>query len=156
MSSLPPPMYFPPQGGYAPPTYAPPAQPYPRPQPAASAVPPSSPPPKVRFQRPDDPPGSERRPEPTPATLTLPPPEELGIGGKTAAADIDWNAVHRRLNELGSQSLQLQRTSDGYRCVCVLPTADPGRTRPIEAQAPTEAEAVRLALARAEALARGK
>jgi hypothetical protein len=156
MSSLPPPMYLPPQGGYAPPTYAPPAQPYSRPQATASAALQSSPPPKVRFQRPDDPPASERRPESKPATLTLPSPEELGISGKPAAAEIDWNAVHRRLNELGSQSLQVQRTNEGYRCVCVLPAATAGRSQPIEAQGPTEAEAVRLTLARAEEWARGK
>jgi hypothetical protein len=79
-----------------------------------------------------------------------PPPEQLGIGEKAVADELDWNAVHRRLNELGKQSLQVQRTADGYLCTCLLATAEAGRSQRIEAQGATEAAAVRLALARAE------
>jgi hypothetical protein len=88
--------------------------------------------------------------------LALPPPEQLGIGAATAPAEIDWNAVHRRLHLLGSTSYQSQRTADGYRFTCLLPTADPDRSQRIEAQAAGEADAIRLALDRAEHWARGK
>lgn len=151
--SYPPAGSYPPsaQGGSARPIYIPSGQPSPRPQGVASV-----PPAKVRGQRPEDPPASERRPEPKPVALTLPPPEQLGIGAKAPAAEIDMNVVHRRLRELGSQSYQLQRTPEGYRFTCLLPTAHPDRTQRIEAQGATEAEAVRLALARAEQWAQGK
>lgn len=89
-------------------------------------------------------------------SLALPPPEQLGIGSASAPAEIDWNAVHRRLHQLGSTSYQSQRTADGYRFTCLLPTANPDRTQRIEAQAAGEAEAIRLALDRAEQWARAK
>jgi hypothetical protein len=41
-------------------------------------------------------------------------------------------------------------TPGGYRFSCLLPTAQPGRTHRIEAEAVTETEVVRLALAKAE------
>jgi hypothetical protein len=111
----------------------------------------------VRGQRPDDPPASERRPEPKPAALTLPPPEQLGIGGaRPTPAEIDWNAFHRRLRELGSQSVQSQRTAEGYRFTCLLATADPSRSQRIEAEGATEGEAAGRVLARAEQWAQGK
>ena len=147
--------YLPPPGGYAPQTYAPPGQQYaPRAQAPAPAAPRPAAPAVVRGQRPEDPPASERRPEPRVA-LSLPPPEQLGIGAPTPAADVDWNAVHRRLHNLGSTSYQSQRTADGYRFTCLLPTADPSRTQRVEAQAASEAEAIRVALNRAEQWARG-
>jgi hypothetical protein len=157
--SYPAPIYYPsamsapPPQGFAPPGNVPTGQAYARPQPAAPGAQRSTP--LVRAQRPDDPPASERRPEPRP-TLTLPPPDQLGAGPAPAAADIDWNVVHRRLHELGSQSSQSSQTPEGFRFVCLLRTADPNRIQRIEAQGATEAEAVRRALARAEQWAQGK
>jgi hypothetical protein len=95
--------------------------------------------------RPDEP----ARGEP----LSLPPPEQLGIGTPRAAAveSFDWNALHRRLGQLGSLGAQVQKLPEGgYRFVCLLPTAQPERAQRIEAHGTSEAEAARLALARAE------
>jgi hypothetical protein len=92
-------------------------------------------------------------PETPPAPLELPSPEQLGIGSPRSqpAAELDWNAVHRRLRELGALSSQLQKVPEGgYRFTCLLPTAHPERTQRIEAHATSESEAARLALARAE------
>jgi hypothetical protein len=140
--------YVPPPYNYSRPS-APPAQPDPRAQAAA--------PPKVRFQKPDDPPASERRPEMAPVALTLPPPEQLGIGSPAAApADLDLNALHTRLDELGAESTEWRKTPEGYRFVCKLTSADRSRTQRIEADGVTRAEAARLLLARAEQWARGK
>jgi len=110
--------------------------------------------PKVRFQKSDEPPASERTPAPLP-TLTLPPPEELaGTRGADApplaAADIDLNALYRRLDQLGAQSTEISRTPEGYCFVCKLATADRSRTERIEERGLTRAEAANRLLARAE------
>jgi hypothetical protein len=110
----------------------------------------SAPQPKVRFQKPDEPAPSERSAETrVAASLTLPPPEQLGVGSTSAAAEVDWNAIHRRLDELGSQSLEVKHMADGYRCTCQLAT-ESGRSKVIQTQGATKADAVRLALAQAE------
>ncbi len=110
----------------------------------------------MRFQKPDDPPASERRASTPPTALTLPPPEELGIGHKGAEAEFDMNALHRRLDELGAQSTEWQRTAEGFRFSCQLESADASRTQRLEARGATRAEAARLLLTRAEEWARGK
>jgi hypothetical protein len=85
--------------------------------------------------------------------IVLPPPEEMGVAPtpKAVPARIDWNATRERLDRLGhigSESIQL---SDGrYRVAFVLRTNQPNRVQHIEATAATEAEAVAVALARAE------
>ena len=88
--------------------------------------------------------------------LTLPPPEQLGIGSPSAAADVDLNALNRRLDELGAESSEWRRTPDGYRFTCVLASADLSRRQRIEAQGATRADAARQLLARAEQWAQGK
>src|SRR5438477_2591257 len=126
--------------------YAPqPPRTVPRPQATASTAPP-----KVRFQKPDDPPASERRPETSAVALTLPPPEQLGIGSQTAAAEVDLNVLNRRLDELGAESSEWRRTPEGYRFTCVLASADLSRKQTIEARGATRAEAARELLAQAE------
>jgi hypothetical protein len=63
----------------------------------------------------------------------------------------DWQTTRARLQACGAVSFQADRLGDGsWRFSCQLPTAQAGRTHRIEAQAATEAEAVRLALQRAE------
>jgi len=64
--------------------------------------------------------------------------------------------IHRQLQRVGSTTYRSQQTTDGYCFTCLLPTANPNRTQRIEATAATEAEAIRLALARAEEWAQGK
>jgi hypothetical protein len=59
--------------------------------------------------------------------------------------------MFRRLNDLGVISKQLDRLGDGsYRFVCVLPSGQPDRNRRIESRAATEADAIRLAVDRAQ------
>ncbi len=141
--------YFPPPPGVPPRAPSSPAPP--RAQAQTSA------PPKVRFQKPDDPPGSERHPEKTTAALTLPPPEQLGIGSPAAAAaDLDLNALNTRLDELGAESTEWRKTAEGYRFVCKLASADGMRTQRLETAGATRAEAARLLLAKAEKWARGE
>jgi hypothetical protein len=148
MSSAPP-IYYDPglPGRYASQT---PAPPYSRPGTAPVS------PVKVRGKRPDDEP--ERRAAPKAALLTLPPPEQLGIGTKAAvaAAEVDWNDVYRRLRVLNSRSSHLEAVPEGFRFVCELRTTDPNRPYRVEGQGATEADAVRSALARAEQWARGR
>jgi hypothetical protein len=139
---------------YSQPIYAPTAQQYvARPPAPPSGGQRSAPQTLVRGQRPDDPPASERRPEPRPS-LALPAPEQLGIRTAVAPPETDWNAVHRRLHELGSTAFQSRQTADGFVISFLLPTAEAGRNQRIEAQAATEAEAIRLALSRADDWAR--
>ncbi len=110
----------------------------------------------MRFQKPDDPPGSERRPETKSVALTLPPPEQLGIGSPPAPADLDLNALYSRLDELGAQSTESRKTAAGYCFTCLLENADRSRRQRIEADGTTRAEAARLLLARAEQWAQAK
>ncbi len=131
------------------------AQPVPNPAPAqaqapvpswtAAPVPPSSAPrPIIRAQAPDDVPPTPRQ------ALALPSPEALGLLQAPAAA-VDWADVHARLNRLGATCFHLERVArGGCRITCLLPTGEVGRIRRVEAQAESEAEAVRLTLAKAE------
>ena len=144
------PVLSPPAFGSAPParTFAAPFASNPPPRPA------QAPPPKVRAQSPEEP-----KPAARSTPLVMPTPEQLGIGSsaRPAPAAADWSAARRRLELLGASCFQLEkRPAGGYRFVCLLPTAQPGRSHRIEAEADTEAEAVRVALERAEQWARRK
>jgi hypothetical protein len=89
----------------------------------------------------------------------MPSPEQLGVARPAPAecADTDWAAVHRRLERLGAVCFRLDQLPQGsHRASCLLPTDRPGHTHHIEAEAATAAEAVQLAVARAEAWAAGK
>lgn len=150
-------------GNQAAPPYAvgPPSQPYPGSVlPGMTAAP--SPRPIARGVSEDDPPRRRTLPESPglpprrsfPATpVTLPPPEQLGIGtpGPAAAGDLDWNVVHARLRQLGSLTCQLQKLPEGrFRFSCLLPTTLPDQPRRFEACAATEREAVQSVLVQAE------
>lgn len=82
----------------------------------------------------------------------MPTPEELGVScGPTDGSALDWTIARRRLDSLGAACFQLEKlSSGGYRFTCLLLTGQPNRTHRVEAQAATEAEAVRLVLERAE------
>ncbi len=70
---------------------------------------------------------------------------------------IDWTAVHNRLDRLGATCLQRQKLStNGWRITCLLPTNQQRWSHRIDAQAASEAEAVRLLLAKAEEWAGGR
>jgi hypothetical protein len=113
--------------------------------------------PIIRAQREDDPartPVASRV-----APIVLPTPEQLGVGlsKESQRKAIDWANVHDRLERLGASCFHQQKVPEGgYRITCLLPTAQSERTHRIEAQAATEAEAVRAVLARAEQWAAGR
>jgi len=97
--------------------------------------------PKVRAVPADDP----------PARVVLPSPEALGIRTATAPG-IDWNVTHARLDRLQAVRFQSDRLPQGgYRVTFILPAGT--QSQPVEAVGETEAAAVQLALARAEAQA---
>ena len=81
--------------------------------------------------------------------MSIPSPEELGVLAAkpvVAGVELDWAAVHRRLQELGADFLRQKLPEGGYRFTCLMPTNQPNRLHRVEAEAATEAEAVQLAL----------
>lgn len=97
---------------------------------------------------PDEPAEPARTAAPAPALLRLPTPEQLGVA-VTAAAD--WSAAHRRFEQMGAVCFRLEKLAHGgCRVSCVLPTTQPDLSHRVEAEASSEAEAVRLALDKAE------
>jgi hypothetical protein len=150
---------------------SPPAQWQPWPAPPQASRPPQRPPgnpstPALAQQKPLREPLARAQMEdpapvpvaPRPTALCLPAPEQLGVMAAQStpsvpAAPVDWNATHAQLNRFGAVSVQLVRLpAGGYRFTFLLPTADPQRTRHVEATGATEAEAVNAALASVTAL----
>jgi hypothetical protein len=82
--------------------------------------------------------------------LEMPTPDQLGLGSRQRAAEVDWSAVRTRMESLAVVSFHLQKLTGGFRFTCVVPAAGSER-RKIEADGLTEAEAIDLALTRAEA-----
>jgi hypothetical protein len=87
----------------------------------------------------------------------MPAPEQLGVSagwkGSLASAGekVDWNTVLDKVNRLGSIGFHLTRLPQGgCQVTLLLPTGQTDRIQHIEASAATEADAVRLALERAE------
>ena len=117
--------------------------------------------PIIRAQREDDP-VPLSRPAQTPQrrlVISIPSPEELGVAQRRPPqnAALDWTEVHTRLDHLGASCFHLEKCSKGRsRVTCLLPTGQQGRSRRIEAEADTEAEAVRTALAKAEEFAQSR
>jgi hypothetical protein len=143
------------------PTSAPAWQPQDYPQ-QARAPQPGDRRPLIRLKGPDeDDPAPTRlatRPA-SPVRLRLPSPGELGLQGVGAAhsetsgakAVVDWADVHRRLDRLGALSFHQEKLPEGgYRVTFLLPSDQPNRAHQIDARAETVAEAVGLALERAE------
>jgi len=85
--------------------------------------------------------------------VRIPSPEEVGVASpnKGAAAKVDWNQTRDRLGRLGLIKLETVHQEDSrHRVVLVLRTRQADQVQNIEATAATEAEAVALALERAE------
>ncbi|MCI0456012.1 MAG: hypothetical protein L0Z62_03410 [Gemmataceae bacterium] len=75
----------------------------------------------------------------------------MACSPRADTGSLDWTAVHRRLDLLGATCLHLEKLPQGgCRFTCLLPTTQPSRNHRIETQAASEAEAVRLALQKAE------
>jgi hypothetical protein len=74
---------------------------------------------------------------------------------QTREAGTDWSDARRRLDALGAIAFQVVKLPEGgCRFTCLLPTNQHNYNHRIEADAGTEAEAVRLGLERAENWAR--
>ena len=102
--------------------------------------------PVVRGQAPDANP-----PPPRPAPIAMPSPEQLGVTARSGNGGCDWTAIHRRMQDLGVASFQMDRPNgEVYQFTCLLPTAEAGRTHRIEGHGATEAEAARRALDEAQ------
>jgi hypothetical protein len=130
-----------------PPPYPGLAQPQPSPRPAP-------PPSVIRGQAPDEPLPPPPAPAPRPAPLRLPTPEELGLASRPSVAPIASATAHERLDQLGATSLLLEKLPQGgCRLTCRLATAHEGRFHRIDVQAATPAEALALALQKAESWA---
>jgi hypothetical protein len=89
----------------------------------------------------------------------MPSPEQLGVAPARPldGPGVDWVAARRRLDRLGAVCIHLEKLPQGgYAFVCLLPTAQPGRTHRVEATAGTETDAVHLVLEKAEAWAGGR
>jgi hypothetical protein len=132
--------------GYGPVPYAPP--PVPR-QAAPSVRTAQAPAPRVPVMRGQM--AEEAAPPLRIAPVAMPSPDQLGVNVRPAAGACDWTAIHRRMQELGVVSFQMDRlNAEVYQITCLLPTAEAGRTHRIEAHGTTEAEAVRCALDEAQ------
>jgi hypothetical protein len=94
-----------------------------------------------------------------PAKFVLPSPEALGVtvnlNPRPSAAPntpVDWNQIQARMERLGVLRYEKDRQQvGGVRVTMLLPTSDPTRGQPVEAQAETEAVAIVMALDAAEA-----
>jgi hypothetical protein len=83
----------------------------------------------------------------------MPSPEQLGVSCAKIAdkESAEWTAARQRLDRLGAVGFQMDKTGQGgFRFTCLLPTVQPGRIHRIDAVAATEADAVRLAIDKAE------
>jgi len=124
----------------APPAPRPPAAP-----PVRTAQASAPKPPVVRGQAPDD------VTPPARATVAMPSPGQLGVSAKLADGAADWVAIHKRLQELGVGTFQVDRlNAEVFQFTCLLPAAEAGKTHRIEAHGNTEAEAARRALDEAQ------
>ncbi len=85
------------------------------------------------------------------APVAMPSPDQLGVDVRLAAGACDWMAIHQRMQDLGVVSFQMDRlNADVFQITCLVPTAEAGRIRRIEAHGATEAEAMRCALDEAQ------
>jgi hypothetical protein len=116
--------------------------------------------PTIRGQSPEEPKPAPVWPPPgvvaaaaaPPAPLAIPAPEQLGLAAMrpVETARLDWAAARTRLDRLGATCFYLEKLDSGWRFTCLLPTAEAGKQRRIDVEAASEAEAVQVALERAE------
>jgi hypothetical protein len=87
-------------------------------------------------------------------SIAMPSPTELGV---SPPGKVDWNETHSRLDRLGAFGLQMVQLNDGrHRVAFVLRTAKADQVQHVEVTAATAAEAVTLALERAETVSSGQ
>ena len=81
-------------------------------------------------------------PDEAPRALKMPSPDELGIKWDKDSKPLDWDQLREQLDRLGATSFRLDKHSDGFRFVCMLPSGS------VEATGSTEAAAVSAAMAK--------
>jgi hypothetical protein len=81
--------------------------------------------------------------------LHLPPPEELGICSSASTGAADWAEFHKQLSALGVTYFHCEKSAQGCRMTCLLPSSVPGRIHRIDALAADDVEAIRVTLAKA-------
>ena len=94
-----------------------------------------------------------------PRAFALPSPETLGVSANLNLAQpavtktqVDWNQIQARMERLNVLKYEKDLPQAGViRVKMLLPTSDPTRAQPVEAQAETEAVAIVMALDAAEA-----
>jgi hypothetical protein len=140
-------------GGYAVPAPAQTVRPAPAPNRTAQGPAPTQGRPVIpRGQSPEEPPPLPlpRPPDRPRETVTLPTPEQLGLTPARSPAG-EAAGLDRRLQNLNAVGFRMTKVAgDRWLVVCELPTAQPDRTHRVEAEAATQAEAVRAVLDRAE------
>jgi hypothetical protein len=149
MPAAPPPVYAPQASIPQPASFVPQNTQPARPQsPSLAATQPQRPIIRARVQDDDPPPRKQRSSEP--AVLAMPSPEELGLAAprQPDSDEIDWPLVHNRLQQQGAVCSQRLQIQEGFRFIVILSTADKDRMQRIEADASTEAAAVRAAMAK--------
>jgi hypothetical protein len=102
--------------------------------------------PQVRMQAAEESVAAPRRALPP---LEVPSPDRLGLGARNRIVEVDWTSVRNRLQAMSVTSFHLQKISGGYRFAVVVSTAG-GERRKIECDGESDAEAIELALNRAE------
>jgi hypothetical protein len=92
-----------------------------------------------------------------PVKFVMPSPEALGVSAHlnvtqaNPTAPVDWNQIQARMERLKVVRYEKDRLPGGVRVRMVLPTSDPMRGQPVEAQAESEAAAILMVLDAAEA-----
>lgn len=73
-------------------------------------------------------------------SISIPSPEELGLGSRPTDEAIDWARIERQLDSAGATGFQMQRLDTGFRFTVQMPEG------PVAGKGTTKAEAVRNAM----------
>ena len=66
---------------------------------------------------------TSRSPDADRTSVAMPSPDQLGVNIRQAAAACDWTAAHRRMQDLGVVSFQMDRlNADIFQVICLVPT----------------------------------
>jgi len=82
------------------------------------------------------------------ASLSMPSPAEMGLGGRSQPKDVNWVELRRQLDRFNATGFSLEKISVGYRVSFNLSTSNGSKA--IRAEAADEAGALQKALTQAE------
>jgi hypothetical protein len=111
--------------------------------PYAQAPAPTYIPPRLESPRAPAPLLARGQKDSTPPAVRIPTPEELGVATSkvVSSEEVDWSMVERRIKAIGATGYSVDKTADGFRFICQLPTG------PVSGRGTTKADAVRSVLA---------